>query len=155
MKTQKRKCYISGKITGLPIDEAIKNFNKASLHAMFLGYDVINPLHIEPDGEEPKTENEKWNWFMRSDIKEMMNCDVILMQENWQDSRGAILEHNIAEKLDFTIIYMKKHKPIDIDRNYIIKSNREELLQNKKMLYLMFFSFVIIFFLFLISYLFE
>jgi hypothetical protein len=155
MSEEKKKCYISGKITGLPINEAIKNFNKASLHATFLGYDVINPLNIEPDGKQPKTEEEKWIWFMRSDIKEMMNCDVILMQENWEDSRGAIIEHNLAKELGFSIMYMKKHKQIPINRDYVLNSNREQIMHDKKILYLMFFTFLIIFLLSLISYLFK
>ena len=127
-KEQKKKCYISGKITGLPIEVATENFKKASLHARFLGYEPVNPIEIIPNSEEPK--NDKWSWYMRADLKEMMDCDAILMQENWEDSKGAIVEHNLAKELGFIMMYKGRHKRIEIDNNIVY--NREDILSNKK-----------------------
>lgn len=128
-KEEKKKCYISGKITGLDYEEAQENFRKASLHARFLGYEPVNPINIVRQGEEPKCENQKWVWYMKSDLKEMMDCDAILLQENWKDSKGAIVEHNLAKDLDFTMMYMGKHKNLYIDKNY---DRNEILLKDRK-----------------------
>jgi hypothetical protein len=127
-KEQKKKCYISGKITGLPIEVATENFKKASLHARFLGLEPVNPMNIIPDGNEPK--NDKWSWYMRADLKEMMDCDAILMQNNWIDSKGAILEHNLAKELGFIIMYIGKHKSVEIGNN--LDYQRHDLLVDKK-----------------------
>lgn len=121
---KKQKCYISGKITGLPIGDAIANFNKASQSALFLGYEPINPMNIQPDGDEPKNDNEKWSWFMKADIKAMMDCDAILMQDNWQDSKGAIVEHDLARSLGFNVIYIANK---GIDREDIVANNKEDI----------------------------
>lgn len=129
-KQEKKKCYISGKITGLPNEVATQNFREASLHARFLGYEPVNPMNIVPDTDEPKSEKDKWSWCMRADLKEMMDCDAILMQENWQDSQGAIVEHNLAKDLGFIIMYKGRHKKKDIDTNFSYR--REDILSNKK-----------------------
>ena len=129
-KQEKKKCYISGKITGITNEVAIENFREASLHARFLGYEPINPMDIIPNGDEPKSEKDKWSWCMRADLKEMMDCDAILMQENWGDSEGAIIEHNLAKHLGFIIMYKGLHKRKNIDTNFSYK--REDILSHKK-----------------------
>ena len=129
-KQEKKKCYISGKITGLPNEVATQNFREASLHARFLGYEPVNPMNIVPDTDEPKSEKDKWCWFMRADLKEMMDCDAILMQENWKDSQGAIVEHNLAKDLGFIIMYKGQHKKKEIDTNFSYR--REDILSNNK-----------------------
>ena len=129
-KQEKKKCYISGKITGLTIEEARENFKEASLYAIFLGYEPVNPMEITRIGEEPNNEKQKWSWYMRADLKEMMDCDAILMQENWEDSKGAIVEHNLAKDLGFIIMYKGRHKKKDIDNNFSYR--REDILSHKK-----------------------
>jgi len=129
-KQEKKKCYISGKITGLTNEVATRNFKEASLQARFLGYEPVNPMEIIPNGDEPKSEKDKWSWCMRADLKEMMDCDAILMQENWEDSKGAIVEHNLAKELGFIMMYKGRHKKKDIDNNFSYR--REDILSNKK-----------------------
>ncbi len=129
-KQEKKKCYISGKITGLPNQVATQNFREASLHARFLGYEPVNPMNIVPDTEEPKSEKDKWSWYMRADLKEMMDCDAILMQDNWEDSKGAIVEHNLARDLGLIIMYKGRHQKKHIDTNF--EYRREDVLSNNK-----------------------
>ena len=129
-KQEKKKCYISGKITGLTNEVAIENFREASLHARFLGYEPVNPMNIVSDVEEPKNEKDKWSWYMKADLKEMMDCDAILMQDNWEDSKGAIIEHNLARDLGFIIMYKGRHQRQYIDANF--KYRREDILSNNK-----------------------
>jgi len=129
-KQEKKKCYISGKITGLTNEVAIENFREASLHARFLGYEPVNPMNIVSDVEEPKNEKDKWSWCMKADLKEMMDCDAILMQDNWEDSKGAIIEHNLARDLGFIIMYKGRHQTQYIDTNF--EYRRGDILSNNK-----------------------
>ena len=130
----KKKCYISGKITGLTPKQAESNFKRASVDAIFLGYEPINPYLIVPDGEQPKDEKNTWCWHMKADIKAMMDCEAIFMQSNWKESKGAIVEHDLAKELNFTIIYCGKHK----NKHYIhngelsISRRKNHLEINKK-----------------------
>ena len=107
---KKKKCYISGKITGLTEKQAESNFKRACVDAMFLGYEPINPYLIVPNGEQPKDEKNTWCWHMKADIKAMMDCEAIFMQSNWNESKGAIVEHDLAKELNFTIIYCGRNK---------------------------------------------
>ena len=156
-REEKKKCYISGKITGLTIEEARENFREASLHARFLGYEPVNPMNIISDREEPKSEKDKWSWCMKADLKEMMDCDAILMQDNWEDSKGAILEHNLAKDLGFVIMYKGRHQKTEIDLSK--KYSRENILSHKKddkkiFKFLSYLIYMIIF-LYFINYLFD
>jgi hypothetical protein len=95
-----KKIYISGKITGLPIEEARYNFAVAEKRLRSIGYEPINPMM-----EVPYNPNWTWNDYMIKDIKILLNCDGIYMLYNWKDSKGARIEHNIAVETDKIIIY--------------------------------------------------
>ena len=42
---------------------------------------------------------------MREDIKALLSCCTIFMLDNWRDSRGAKIEHQLAKDLEMKIIY--------------------------------------------------
>jgi hypothetical protein len=99
----KLKVYVSGKISGLPESEAMDNFikGKAQLKELFnlrVG-EIVTPFDL------PHLHDQKWDSYMREDIIELMSCDAIFMLKDWRSSKGAILEHDIAQRLDFIIIY--------------------------------------------------
>lgn len=94
------KIYISGKITGLEYQEADKLFNEAKLKLQEIGCEVINPLHIPTGVEKPE-----WDDYMVADIRELFKCDAIFMLKNWKSSRGARIEHYIAEEIGLIIAY--------------------------------------------------
>ena len=98
------KIYISGKITGLPKKEYTRKFHEAGAE-LTTAFNVaivqiINPLDIDP-----KTPNPTWIDFMAEDIRELLQCDGIYMLDNWQDSKGARIEHAIAKEMGITIKY--------------------------------------------------
>lgn len=115
MSEQKTKCYISGKISGLPILNSYENFNRASNHAIELGYEPVNPMDIIPDGDKPKKQQEQWYWYMRADLKALLDCDAILMQPNWNDSKGAIVEHDLATKMNLRVIFMEEKDFVSLE----------------------------------------
>ena len=90
------RIYIAGPMTGL------KDLNFPAFHGMAAllrnaGHDVVNPAEINPDTSM------SWHACMRRDIAELVTCDAIYLLDGWQDSKGATLEHHIAERLGLDI----------------------------------------------------
>jgi hypothetical protein len=61
------------------------------------GFEVINPAELNPDTTM------SWGECMRADIAALVTCDGIQMLPGWEKSKGAVLEHHIAERLEMTI----------------------------------------------------
>jgi hypothetical protein len=88
----------------------IEDLNFPAFHAAAAilraeGHYVVNPAEINPD----KTMS--WADCMRRDIAELVTCDTIFLLPGWQASKGAQLEHHIAERLELTIIYPEVEWP--------------------------------------------
>jgi hypothetical protein len=97
-QTPLRKIYISGRITGIEAD-APRLFYNAEMHLKKLGFDVINPMTIKHN------HNKSWANYMKADLKELLDCDVIYMLNNWQYSKGATIEKALAETLELQVLY--------------------------------------------------
>lgn len=93
------KIYISGKITGLQEEEAEALFSAAEKYLAEKGYDVVNPLKIKHDHDL------SWVNYMKQDIKALCDCSAIFMLNNWEDSKGAKIEKQLAEDLQMQILY--------------------------------------------------
>lgn len=96
--------YISGKITGLPIEVAKENFQtaKAELRKAYEFEKIVNPMEVVPF-------NEQWTWhdYMVEDIKYLLKCSAIYMLKNWGDSKGARIERAIAIESGLQIMYQE------------------------------------------------
>lgn len=92
------KTYISGPITGLP-DNNSAAFETAEAYIIHRGDEPVNPLRITSNGTQ-------WADYMRSDIRELVTCDGIVVLKGWQGSRGSCLEVQIARELGmaFTLL---------------------------------------------------
>lgn len=95
-----KSIYISGKITGLPEDQVRNNFSSAEFVLSQQGWNVINPLWIDLNGQE-KT----WANFMIEDLKALIPCDAIFMLSNWMESSGAKIEHSFAIAMGKEVYY--------------------------------------------------
>jgi Asp-tRNA(Asn)/Glu-tRNA(Gln) amidotransferase A subunit family amidase len=95
------KIYISGKITGLDENEAFKNFNEAELYLRSQGHEVVNPMTL------PHQHDRTWKSYMKEDVKAMMDCDAVYLLSNFRNSKGAMIERNIAKQLEMEIIEQK------------------------------------------------
>ena len=106
MSNKKPKIYISGQISGLPIEEAQKNFKDAELMLIGKGFEVVNPFEL-PEHEailkNGKSHSEQWILHMKVDIKALMDCTEIFMLQNWGNSKGAKIERDIAIALGYKI----------------------------------------------------
>ena len=92
----RNKTYISGQITGLPIEVAEKRFKAAQDYLEAQGHTVINPMTL---GKQSK-----WEDYMRQDIIVMLQeCDKIAMLPGFGISVGANIEFNLAQSLNFML----------------------------------------------------
>lgn len=86
------KVYISGKISGLPLNEVKEKFEKAEEWLEEICCAPVNPLKkagFNPDAS--------WENHMIEGIRLLFDCDAIYMLDDWLNSRGAIIEKSIAE----------------------------------------------------------
>jgi hypothetical protein len=66
------------------------------------GYEVVSPAEL--DGAPPAAGEEKpWAEYMRRDLAELLKCDAILMLEGWENSTGARLELEVAQRLGMNV----------------------------------------------------
>ena len=96
-----KKIYISGKITGLKPEHALKNFEDAEFELKQQGYEVVNPMTIEHNHDG------SWVSYMKVDLMALLSCDCVYMLNNWHRSRGAKIERNLAKDLEMQIIYQQ------------------------------------------------
>lgn len=96
------RVYISGPITGIPYEEVEKAFSKAEIRLQEQGYEVVNPLN------NGLPTNATWNEHMRADLKLLLDCDAIYLLKGYQNSKGAMIEYDLARILHFDIIEQLK-----------------------------------------------
>lgn len=92
------KWYISGKISGLPTEQVTAKFRQAEQQIRAFGHEPINPLDNGVDKEA------SWNEHLVADIALLLECDAIYLLKDWEASKGARIEANIAEECGLEII---------------------------------------------------
>lgn len=115
------RVYISGPITGIP-SLNIPRFDEEEYSLRAEGYEVFNPHSIAWPSEITLAEwralgiydKELWLYFMRICIGQIPLCDEMRMLPHWQNSKGAVREHRIAEWLEMPISYC--HVPDNIPK---------------------------------------
>ena len=93
-----RTAYIAGKITGLPKGLVKDKFNLMARQLSGMGYHVVKPDAVTDD-------TKSWDDAVRNDIKKMLECDEVHLLSDWQESRGAQLERDIAVRLGMQVVY--------------------------------------------------
>lgn len=92
-----KRIYLSGPMSNMP-DFNFPAFNAEADRLRALGYDVVNPVDINPDTTTP------YNECLRNDLKALLDCDTIAMLEGWMNSNGAHLEMNVAHRVGINIV---------------------------------------------------
>ncbi|MBX8534584.1 DUF4406 domain-containing protein [Pseudomonas cichorii] len=90
------KIYLSGPMTGLP-ELNFPAFNAETARLRGLGFDVVNPAELNPDGAS-------WGECMRKDIVALMGCSIVATLPGWEHSKGARLEVLIGERLEMAVV---------------------------------------------------
>ena len=98
-------CYISGALTGdgkrSTLYDNMHRARECAIKYYKLGYAVICP-HLNSYlmfGSISEKE------IMGSDLELVRRSDIIVMLPNWEQSKGAKLEHELAVKLHKDIVY--------------------------------------------------
>jgi hypothetical protein len=90
-----KKVYVSGPMTGLP-DSNFPAFNSAAEALRSLGWEVVNPVDINPD------ETTDWLTCIVADLEAMRGCTDIALLPGHMGSAGAMVEQIVAAKLGMT-----------------------------------------------------
>lgn len=96
--------YLSGKIAGLKRAQAMYNFSNAAekVYDLFAGTNsisIVNPMKL-PDVQK------SWADFIIRDLMILKDCDAIVMLPNWENSPGAVVEHDFAKGMGKEIKYI-------------------------------------------------
>lgn len=92
------KIYISGQITGLDYERARELFQAGADAIWASGNDPTNPMQSDTPGLT-------WGEYMAKDFLLIEQCQGMYMLSNWQESRGARIEHAIAKEMGLKIYY--------------------------------------------------
>lgn len=82
------KTYIAGKITDCP--DYMEHFAEAEEQLKRQGHAVMNPTILPPGFEHHE--------YMKVCFGMIDACSELYMLTNWQDSKGARMEHEYAEE---------------------------------------------------------
>lgn len=94
-KEQNKVIFISGKVTGDPYYRG--KFRLAETHLKSKGYVVLNPAYLPQDLNTAKS--------MAICLNMLSYADCVYMLSDWEESRGATIEHEFASYSGKEIIY--------------------------------------------------
>lgn len=95
---KKEKIYLSGPITSLPLEDARRIFESAEEFIEKLGHTAVNPMK---NGLTPES---TWEEHMKKDLAMLVGCDTIWMLPNFRESKGAMLELEVAIALGMSAL---------------------------------------------------
>lgn len=84
--------YISGPMTGKP-NFNVAAFTEAERQLREAGHEPLNPCVNDTDGSQT------WAWYMRKNLKLLLDADAVATLDGWELSRGASLEVHVARQL--------------------------------------------------------
>ncbi len=97
------KIYISGAITGHDYDVAYHKFEDAET-TVCQWAEAVNPMKLDVKIREGYDVD--WCDYMLTDLDVLMRqCTGIYMLRDWRESKGARIEHAIAEIMGLKIFY--------------------------------------------------
>ncbi len=98
--------YISGPMTGIP-NLNMEAFNDAENKLRKAGWsDIRNPARLAVN----EYENLPRSLYLRSDLRQLLDCQAILLLRGWEQSKGARLEALIADEVGIRRVYEKETK---------------------------------------------
>jgi hypothetical protein len=94
------RVYLSGPISGLDYCEAVNNFDKCEAWAKttFWDCEIVNPMKLNKNERD-------WKKCMKKCLNVLIDCDAIVLQKNWKQSRGAQIERFIAKKMAMKVYF--------------------------------------------------
>jgi len=95
--------YIAGKVSGRKRVEYIRQFAKYQEELEDQGFQVWNPVEQVVIAQ---IELCSWEVIMKFCIANMVVCDEVHMLPGWNESRGAIIERDLAMRLGMKVVYV-------------------------------------------------
>ena len=105
MKFEKpKKVFLSGPMTGYP-GYNFQRFNLVEKQLTDAGIECVNPVHICKKYKEEHVLADKavFDRMIAEEQEAERKCDVILLLDGWQMSKGVRLELKIALEMDMQI----------------------------------------------------
>jgi hypothetical protein len=102
---QKPRCYVAGKMTGVP-DWNFPAFFSAAKFMEEQGYEAINPAALDEAAGFPLERlkqltpaefQEFLKGAMKRDLEAIQSCDALVLLPGWENSKGARAEKAVAE----------------------------------------------------------
>lgn len=100
--------YLSGPMTGLP-SYNYPAFIDAATRLRANGLEIVNPA--ENFNGNPDLPREH---YMKHDVRDLLDCDAIILLDGWQNSRGARLEVDIARQIGLKIYRLTYDYEIEV-----------------------------------------
>lgn len=104
------KIYIAGPMTGYP-EHNFPAFHAAAEALRSLGHEVVSPAELDASDDHEALAAVPWDWYLRRDIKLLVDCEAICMLEGWERSKGATLERYIAKALGMKEMRFSDYAP--------------------------------------------
>ena len=112
--------YLSGPMTGIQ-DFNFPAFNQKADDFREIGYDVINPA----ENHDGKTDL-PYEEYMKTDLKQVTDCDTIAMLRNWEHSNGARIELMVAQACGIPAVCAETLKPIKYSADVYLMGSSEK-----------------------------
>jgi hypothetical protein len=122
----RKTIYIASKISGLEKEVYEREFE---LMAQSISHsyqcNVVNPVDLCGT----LSINSKWEDYMKHCLRTMLFCDAVYFWGDWQNSKGAKIEHDLAKALNIPVFY--ENSEIDelsdyfenIEKNDFVREN--------------------------------
>ena len=91
-----KRIYLCGPMSGMQAYNA-PAFDRAAAALRAMGHAVFSPT------ENGLPADSAWGAHMRADIAALMACGRVALLPGWEKSRGAQLEHHIANALEMEV----------------------------------------------------
>lgn len=91
------KLYVAGRISDEK--EYAAKFTKACDEVRQMGHTPVNPCDLEHN------HGKTWAEFMVNDIKAMLDCDGVYALSDWERSKGATIEVELARSLGKQLVF--------------------------------------------------
>lgn len=100
------KCMISQPMRGLTDEQILAIREKAMKAIEEAGYEFQDSyfgdsLKIEKDRDDVNIPV----LYLSKSIERMANCKAVYFCKGWEEARGCVIEHEVAQKYDLTCIY--------------------------------------------------
>lgn len=95
---RRNRIYIAGPMTGLP-DFNFPAFNAKAAELRAQSWHVENPA------DHGVVKGAAWEDYLAYDLTRLGTCGAIYLLPGWDLSKGAVLEHHIAQVLGMEVLY--------------------------------------------------